>query len=179
MLQTDSFLSPTGTKTSGGTGTVAPRVASLQGATAAILDNGKRNGDRFLSVVTRLLTEEYGLAGVTVARKADLSKPAGPDLLSGLLTSADVFITGIGDCGSCSACSVIDAMTADEMGVPAVAVCTDQFQVGGSAVARLRGLPDYQFAVVQHPVGILDEAGLENRAKSAVPQIVSILTATV
>ena len=178
MLQTDSFLSPTGTKTSGGTGTVAPRVASLQGATAAILDNGKRNGDRFLSVVTRLLTEEYGLAGVTVARKADLSKP-GPDLLSGLLTSADVFITGIGDCGSCSACSVIDAMTADEMGVPAVAVCTDQFQVGGSAVARLRGLPDYQFAVVQHPVGILDEAGLENRAKSAVPQIVSILTATV
>ena len=177
MLQTDSFLSPTGTKTSGGTVKVAPRVASLQGATAAILDNGKRNGDRFLAVVTKLLTEEYGLAGVTVARKADLSKPAGTDLLSGLLMSADVFITGIGDCGSCSACSVIDAMTADDMGVPAVAVCTDQFQVGGSAVARLRGLPDYQFAVVQHPVGILDEAGLENRAKSAVPQIVSILTA--
>ena len=177
MLHTDSFLSPTGAKTSGGTATIASRVPTLQGVTAAILDNGKRNGDRFLAAVTKLLTEEYGLGGVTIARKADLSKPAGRELLGDLLERADVFITGIGDCGSCSACSVIDAITADAMGVPAAAVCTDQFQVGGAAVARLRGLPGYQFAVVQHPVGILDEAGLENRAKTAVPQIASILTA--
>jgi hypothetical protein len=177
MLHTENFLSPTGTKAGATTVAIAPRVTSLQGARAAILDNGKRNGDRFLAVVSQMLTEEYGLAGVTVARKTDLSKPAGPELLGSLLISADVFITGIGDCGSCSACSVIDAITADGMGVPAAAVCTDQFQVGGDAVARLRGLPGYQFAVVQHPVGILDEAGLENRAKAAVPQIVSILTA--
>ena len=176
MLHTEQFLSPTGSRAAGQAPTVAPRIPSLRGARAAVLDNGKRNGDRFLAEVTRLLTEQYGLAGVTTARKPDLSKPAGAELLGELLKPADVFITGIGDCGSCSACSVIDAIAADELGVPAVAVCTDQFRVGGVAVARLRGLPGYQFAVVPHPVGILDKAGLADRARTAVPQIVSILT---
>lgn len=178
MLHTEEFLSPTGSPSAGKAATVATRIPSLRGARAAILDNGKRNGDRFLAEVTRLLTEQYGLADVTTARKPDLSKPAGAELLGKLLGSADVFITGIGDCGSCSACSVIDAIAADELGVPAVAVCTDQFEVGGAAVARLRGLPDYRFAVVPHPVGTLDDEGLADRARSAVPQIVAILTAS-
>jgi hypothetical protein len=176
MLQSEDFMSPTGSSRSGQAATVAPRIPSLRGARVAILDNGKRNGDRFLAEVTRLLTEQYGLAGVVTERKPDLSKPAGAELLGKLLDPADVFITGIGDCGSCSACSVIDAIAADGLGVPAVAVCTDQFQIGGAAVARMRGLPDYRFAVVPHPVGLLDEAGLADRARVAVPQIVSILT---
>jgi hypothetical protein len=178
MLHSEEFMSPTGSLGSGPTAKVAPRIPSLHGARAAVLDNGKRNGDLFLAEVARLLTEQYGLAAVTTARKPDLSKPAGAELLDELLGQADVFITGIGDCGSCSACSVIDAIAADGLGVPAAAVCTDQFQIGGEAVARMRGLPGYRFAVVPHPVGLLDEAGLADRARTAVPQIASILTAS-
>lgn len=67
-------------------------------------------------------------------------------------------------------------MEAELAGTPAVAICTDQFRQGAQAVARMRGLADYRFAVVDHPLGVLDEARLAERADQALDQVVAIAT---
>jgi hypothetical protein len=39
----------------------------------------------------------------------------------------------------------------------------------------IRAVPDYQFAVLKHPIGSLNEDEVRQRARDAVPQIIKIL----
>ena len=49
-------------------------------------------------------------------------------------------------------------MSAEKLGVPAVAVITDRFEASARAMAEANGRPDYPFAVVAHPIaGNTDE----------------------
>ena len=40
------------------------------------------------------------------------------------------------------------------------------------------GLPDYGFAVVEHPIGSLTADGVRQRAEAALPQVVALLAGT-
>ncbi|MDP7627483.1 MAG: hypothetical protein QF530_06165 [SAR202 cluster bacterium] len=42
-------------------------------------------------------------------------------------------------------------------------------------MAKLGGIPDYPFAVTNHPLGSLDQDTLKNRARELAPRIVEIL----
>ena len=55
-------------------------------------------------------------------------------------------------------------------------ICTDQFIASAAAQAAICGNPDYPFVVVPHPIGSLTATELRERAKSAVPQVIDILT---
>lgn len=71
-----------------------------------------------------------------------------------------------------------DAIQSERHGIPGVAICTDQFSYGAAQLAKMRGATDFRFAVVEHPLGSLDEQGLLERAEAALPQVVSIATGT-
>ncbi|MBI2846379.1 MAG: hypothetical protein HYX82_00700 [Chloroflexi bacterium] len=68
-----------------------------------------------------------------------------------------------------------DAIELEKRGVPTVLLCTDQFIATAQATARIKGLPDYPFVVVPHPVGSLSQAGLMERAKLALPHVLELL----
>ena len=61
-----------------------------------------------------------------------------------MATGCDVIITGIGDCGSCSASAVADGIAFEAAGLPAAAICSDAFGVTADAMAELRGAPGYR-----------------------------------
>ena len=46
-----------------------------------------------------------------------------------------VIITGIGDCGSCSASAIADGIAFEAAGLPAAAICSDAFGVTADAMA--------------------------------------------
>lgn len=69
-----------------------------------------------------------------------------------------------------------DAIQVESHGIPGVAICTEPFRVGAAQLAKMRGAEGFRFAVVQHPLGSLDEAALLQRAEAAVPQVVAIAT---
>ncbi len=69
-----------------------------------------------------------------------------------MAAQCDVVITGLGDCGSCSACSLHVALDFERRGVPAVAICTTPFLKSGKAMAARQGFPDYEFVMVEHPL---------------------------
>lgn len=156
----------------------APRLADLKGVRLGLLDNGKTNAVKFLNMVADILVKEYGIGEVQMFHKAALSKPAPREVLEALVKASDFAVTGIGDCGSCSTNSVHDGIEMEKMGIPAIAVCTEAFLPGLDALSKMRGMPDYKFAVVPHPLGVLFDDELRGRAALAAPQIVQIALVT-
>ena len=73
--------------------------------------------------------------------------------------------------------TVSDAIEAERLGIPAVAIITDRFLVSAELVGELNGLPGYPFAVIGHPVANNDDAVLREKAALVVKEIVPLLTA--
>jgi hypothetical protein len=69
-----------------------------------------------------------------------------------------------------------DAIEAERLGMPAVAIMTDRFERSAQLVAELNGLRDYPFAVIAHPLANNDEPSLRRKAELAVSRIAQLLT---
>ena len=69
-----------------------------------------------------------------------------------------------------------DGISFEQLGKPALVICTHPFDVTARNIARALGLSDYVYAMVDHPIGsrTLDE--LKARAADAYKQGVPILT---
>ena len=53
---------------------------------------------------------------------------------------------------------------------------TDRFVRSAQVVAQVNGLPDYPFAVIDHPVASDSDEALRRKAEIAVRQLVPMLT---
>jgi hypothetical protein len=89
---------------------------------------------------------------------------------------ATAAIAGVGDCGSCSSGSALDALLFEERGIPAVPVVTRPFMPTATSIARLHGVRDYRIAAIDHPIASLDDAQLIDRARSAARAVAAALT---
>jgi hypothetical protein len=69
-----------------------------------------------------------------------------------------------------------DGVELERRGVPTAVICTDQFVASARAQAAIAGNADYPFVVVAHPIGSLTGAELRERARTAAPQVIDILT---
>ena len=173
----DSIIDPTiGPANGHGVFALAARPDSLSGLRVGLLANTKRNAEQFLDEVGKILTEQYGAAAVVARKKPDITNTAPEPMLQDLRTGSDVVVVGVGDCGSCSASAVADGIVLEQSGVPAVVVTTDAFVTSASAMARVRGVPDYKYLTVPHPMANMTEDGVREKAEAAIPGIVGMLT---
>jgi hypothetical protein len=63
----------------------------------------------------------------------------------------------------------------EKRGIPTACVITHQFTRAGNAMARRNGYPDFQYAMVPHPIGNLKPEQIKQRALEVLPQVVEIL----
>ena len=70
-----------------------------------------------------------------------------------------------------------DSLKLEALGVPTIAICTEPFESGARAMANLGGIPDYPFALIQHPIGSLTPQQIRERAIEAAPQVIRSLIA--
>lgn len=75
----------------------APRLATLEGATIALLNNAKPNADVFLEELAGILKDRFHVAEVLMAGKPSSSKIAPVVMLDDLAVRAHGIVTGIGD----------------------------------------------------------------------------------
>lgn len=61
------------------------------------------------------------------------------------------------------------------MGIPTAVICTQLFVSSGRLMSRLKGVPDYPFVVVPHPIGSLTSEELGKRAEMAMTQVLQLL----
>ncbi len=176
----NAILDPTGragTASAAGPGLeLAPRPADLAGVRVDLMDNTKHNAALLLAEIGNLLTAEHGVAVTVAATKANFAAPAPADLVDRYREACDVVITGVGDCGSCSASAVADGIVFERAGVPTAVICSDAFVVTADAMAELRGAPGYHYIRTAHPVAVLTTEQVRQRAKQLLPEVVALLT---
>ena len=79
-------------------------------------------------------------------------------------------VTGVGDCGSCSASAVADGVRFEAAGLPAAVICSDAFVVTADAMAGLRGAPGYRYVTTAHPVAVLTPSRCGSARSALVPE---------
>lgn len=57
-----------------------------------------------------------------------------------------------------------DALAAERIGVPAVAIVTEPFVASATEIARIEGLPGYRFVTIPHPIAGDDDDALRDKA---------------
>ena len=68
-----------------------------------------------------------------------------------------------------------DGISFEQLGKRALVICTEPFEVTVKNIARMLGLPDYPFIMVEHPIGSRTLPELKARAEVAYPQALPIL----
>lgn len=89
------FLDPTHEASAAGL-TRAARLSSLDGATVAIISNGKKNTKPFFDALADELLETHKVADVVRITKSNYSAPVEPELLAEA-EKWQAIISGIGD----------------------------------------------------------------------------------
>jgi hypothetical protein len=72
------------------------RLASLQGCTIGLLDNGKIRVRGLLDHMEKLLRSQYGVANVLRFHKSDASRPAPAEVIADM-KQCDAVISAVGD----------------------------------------------------------------------------------
>lgn len=178
----NAILDPTGSATATTTAADrpaaprAPRRASLRGARVGLLINTKQNAAPFLQEVGRLLVERYGVSSVTERTKRNFAVAEPEEVIKEMAAAADVIVTGVGDCGSCSAAAAADGVASEAAGLPTAVIVTDAFRATTEAMAQLRGAPGFPYATTEHPVAVLGEDQVKERAARVLGDVVALLT---
>jgi hypothetical protein len=68
-----------------------------------------------------------------------------------------------------------DGITFEQTGKRAVVICTEPFIVTAKNIARVMGLPDYPFVVLDHPIGSRTPSEIRQKAEQAADQAERIL----
>jgi hypothetical protein len=160
-----------------GRASLAHRPPSLDGLRLGVLDNGKPNSDRLLEALVAGLTRSTGLRTSVWRRKPAIGRLAPAAIVDELVAEADVVVTGVGDCAGCCSCSIADAVTLEQRGVPVAALCTTEFVTAGARAAAAAGAPGYGVAVIPHPLGSCTPDELAGRAADVAGRVTGLLTA--
>jgi hypothetical protein len=161
---------------------LAAAPPSLQGLRIAVLDNGKPNAAFVLAYAAQQLAAQTGAQVSLVTKKgpfgmsANAAIPMARDIFDRLLEESDVVLTGLADCGSCTAYSVSDAIELEKAGKPAVVVTTTRFEPIAVTLSKSFGLADVRKLVLPHPLGGTDEPTLRTWVDAATDTIVTLLT---
>jgi hypothetical protein len=131
-------------------GSLAPRNDPGGPVVLGLIDNGRVRSADMLAAVSEVLMKRGIVNDSITLLKADAV--ATEEERAELTKRADLVITGVGSCGSCTTRTVHDAMQCDMEGTPATAIVTEMFLPIARGVMDALGHPDYPIIVVPHPV---------------------------
>lgn len=95
------------------------------------------------------------------------------------VANADVLVSGLANCGSCSAWTIRDALTGLNRGLPTAAVATEQFIPLAKLLALDGNRPGLRIVPLPYPLNTLPEEEVRSIAREAFPSLMSILGVTV
>jgi len=93
----EQLLDPTGASDQAVDTTLTPRLRSLRGLTAGLLDNAKPNASVLLSETARELRRTHGIRDFVMYQKGYFGTPVEESLIQKILHNCDFVVAGIGD----------------------------------------------------------------------------------
>lgn len=128
----------------------------------ALIDNGKPKAGTLLEAFGSALVASGAISRYVIHRKR-ATLPITAVEREALLAEAHAVVSGIGDCGGCTACSVTDALRCLDLGVPSAVVVTTAFEGLADATEASYGLAGLGRLVVDHPIWNRDAGWFADR----------------
>ena len=150
----------------------APRLDTLNGKTLGLWNNAKINAAKFVEMIGEELARDFSFEVVRGVYNPGRLMEADE---WGEIDRCDAVVLVNGDCGACSTSGIANAIELEKRGIPAMLVVTPPFIAAVKATVEMRGMPDIQWARVDHPIAQLDEATLSPRAVEAARQFHDII----
>ncbi|MBO0775372.1 MAG: hypothetical protein J2P34_03590 [Actinobacteria bacterium] len=97
MARLEPLLDPTGESGQAADTTLAPRLRSLRGLTAGLLENTKPNAAMLLSEIASELQRRCGLRTSVMHAKGYFGTPVEESQIQRILHNCDFVLAGIGD----------------------------------------------------------------------------------
>ena len=142
---------------------LAPRLDTLEGKAIGLWSNKKLNADNLLEFIRQELAKDYSFSIVHgVYDPGRLME----EHEWGDLEQCDAVILANGDCGACSTSGIANAIEMEKKGIPAVLVSTTPFIDAVITTTKMSNMPSIEWAIVDHPIGSLDEDAVRQRAKT-------------
>jgi hypothetical protein len=158
----------------------AGRAPLQDGAALVLIDNGKSHAKIVLLMLAdELRTRLPQIEHVEVFSKTSAAVTITDEEARRLAERATLVVTGLGDCGACSSCSVLDAITLEKLGVPATAVITEPFAVLVEQFAITLGMPGYHNVTLPHPVATRPDDEVRELVAGLADDVVHQLTGSV
>ena len=148
---------------------LAQRAPLTDAARIILVNNGKPRTTELLTYMADALKCHFPVASVTIHTKPSAGSPLDHAVADQLAAEADLVLTGLGDCGACSSCSLIDALMMEQRGVPASVVITDPFIDVCSRIAARMGCPGYRPVLIPHPAASRSAEWLKDWADRSTP----------
>lgn len=152
--------------------TLAPRLSTLCGKTVGLYSNKKLNADKLLAMVAQNLAE---LGAFSVHHGTYPPERMNTPEEWGDVAACDVVILANGDCGACSSSGLANAIELEKRGIPAFLISTPPFAEALTTMARMRGIPQMGWGIVEHPIGSAQEPELRARARAAADQFAQMM----
>ena len=143
---------------------IAPRLVPPDGFRITLINNGKPRTLQLLTYLAEAFGRQQAVRSVEVHSKPSAGSPIDEATANTIAARSDLVITGLGDCGACSSCSLVDALYMEKLGVPAAVVITDPFTDVCERVSRRMGFSGYPPIVVPHPAASRSDDWLRRRA---------------
>jgi Obg family GTPase CgtA-like protein len=141
-------------------GSLAPRVETLDGQRLGLLSTGKKNCDALLEQIGDLLEERFDVAGRRMWTKASVYKFGSLRQMTEIKETCDVVVAGLGDCGHGSSCTLHDVYWLEEQGIPVAYVDTPGRM---HKVSREDGIFVVDYWTLKYVVRDYKKAALEER----------------
>ena len=150
-------------------------LSALAGQRIAFVDNSKVNADLFLTRISQMLVDRFGIvAGPVIRKAAPKDRLADRDL--GEIAACQAVVQCFGDCGTSTSMSVADAVEIERRGVPTVTVFSTAFAKAARIQAAGRGMPDLRLVRIPHPMHTASRAQVRERADTVIDALVERLT---
>lgn len=154
---------------------LATRRSPADGMRITLVNNGKPRTSELLTYMAEALGKHFPVTSVKLHSKPSAGSPLDDELADKIAASSDLVIAGLGDCGACSSCSLIDALMLEQRGVPASVVITDPFIDVCSRIASRMGCPEYRPVMIPHPAASRTDQWLREWAEKSVPVLMANL----
>jgi len=143
-----------------------------------LIDNSKFNASNLLESLARNLVERGFAASWFIIRKPNGGVTITESDRKKLFAEAGVIIAGVGDCGACSSCTVLDSIMMSEMGLPSTAIISTPFKTLARMTCENRGCPEHGVLVVEHPIFTRKPEWLEQQAGGLIEPFLKIIQTT-
>lgn len=89
--------------------------------------------------------------------------------------NSDLCILALGDCGSCTTWTILDAIRLEKLGLSTISICSSKFVDFAKLLAESNGVNDLKILSIEHPVAGQKKSVVQKKANNLVIKIKEVI----